>query len=486
MKITMPQSMELSMPEIERRLLHSCRDNCINWRGAPLRSGDHVLLKRDGAVDPTVVQLIDLMVAGAIPVGEVPLTTKRGKNRLKRMALVRILPFADKNFPPLPRGGDLCHLPYSLKEVSLSTIVEWVPVEFVVNICFIFHVDAIQKGFVSCGGMERVYCVRFKNVSSKLLPLKESSFKPFYRDPKYPFQESVPESIWSTLSGLKLMVSKEMSCGGVWDGRTKLARMNGVPPSFFGYIKAELEDDQRTTVQYNKIRISRMKKHMFDNFAACNVRTNSVIHQIRVLEEDELDNVRKVCGNSFGVGITVPVPSLKEVKLRSLPFNGTVWMRQDHQVRIVTCHPYEQDLDTSKAKRACPVNNTLTIKERPWKLRCSYRGLDFRHMQSKNGTWDMSVQVRFCKVRGNSPAVLKAQGVVLSTEVVSDVESEDLEVTEGVLIRLGSPPHLSTYIVDSIDTAGNVFCKDPTDENEAPVILKLEEANRIYNKYIRY
>jgi hypothetical protein len=49
------------------------------------------------------------------------------------------------------------------------------------------------------------------------------------------------------------MVSKEMSCGGLWDGQTKPARMNGVPPSFFGYLKAELEEQFDNDMQYNKI-----------------------------------------------------------------------------------------------------------------------------------------------------------------------------------------------------------------------------------------
>jgi hypothetical protein len=147
------QSMQLSKMEIERRLLHSCRDNCIKWRGAALRSGDHILLKRKGNV--IVGQLIDLKVAGAIPEGEASDTVGKGKNALNRMAFVRFSPFTNKYFPALPRDGKLCHLPYSIKEVSQSTMVEWFPIKSLVNICFIFHVDSIQKGLVSCGGMER-------------------------------------------------------------------------------------------------------------------------------------------------------------------------------------------------------------------------------------------------------------------------------------------------------------------------------------------
>jgi hypothetical protein len=479
-----PATIELSKVEIERRLLLSSRDICINWRGAALRTGDHVMVQRPGDGSSTVAQIIDLKDAASIPLGKSLSISRKGANGLKRMALLRLYPFASESVPPLHRGAEMCHIPYAMKEVLQSTIVEWLPVECVVNICFIFHCDLIQKGLVSCGGMERVFGVRFRQHSGKLSLLKEGQFKSFYRDPKFPFQEGVTEAIWSTLSGLKQIVSKEMSCGGIWDGRTKLARMNGVPPSFFGYLKEELEEDSEQQVQYNKLRYSRPRKHIYDNFAACQVRSLSLIHQIRVMEEWELDNVRKVCGNSFGVGLTVSVPSLRQAKLLSMPFNGTVWMRHDHQVRIVTCLPYEQDVDPSKSKRVCP--DQFRTHERPSKLRCSYRGLDFRHIQNKNGTWELAVQVRFVKLPGNAPAVVKAQGVVLTGDITSDQESEDLEVREGVLIRLGSPPHLTTYIVDSIGNDGMVRCVDATDENEAPVFLTLEEAKTRYNKYIRY
>jgi hypothetical protein len=191
-----PLFKKLSNVEIEKRLLLSYRDSCITWRGAALRNGDHVLLRRNGDGNSIVGQLIDLKVAAAIPEGEGTVIARNGKNGLKRMALVRLYPFADETFLALSRGGELCHLPYSIREVSQSTMVEWIPVKSVVNICFIFHVDSIQKGLVSCGGMEHVFCVRFHNVCGKLSALKESKLKPFYRDPKYSLQESVPKSIY--------------------------------------------------------------------------------------------------------------------------------------------------------------------------------------------------------------------------------------------------------------------------------------------------
>jgi hypothetical protein len=405
----------------------------------------------------------------------------------RRMALVRWYSFVDEKEARCPPVGERCHLPYGMKEVCLTNTAEWVISSAVVNICFIFHLESIQKGHVSCAGMDRVYYIRFQKTSGDLLALKERDYSPFYRDPKFPFQEGYPEAIWSQLSGLKLQLAKEMSCGGVWDGRTKSAKLHGVPPTFFGYLKDQFGAvSTYNSPQYNKIRTSRPKKHVYDNFASQQVRMYTMVHQLRVLEECELDVVRKVCGNSFGVGLTAPVPTMKEVRHSSIPMNGTVWLRNDHEVRIVSCLPTERDVDLSKGKRCIDDANADVDYKRPTKLRCSYRGVDIRHLQTKNGVWELVVQARFVKVKASSVAVRKAQCAFLRDGVISDVESEDLEVSAGEFIRIGVPPNLHTYFVDSIDSNGVVCCKDATDENEPPVYMSLKEANTLYNKYIRY
>jgi hypothetical protein len=101
------------------------------------------------------------------------------------------------------------------------------------------------------------------------------------------------------------------------------------------------------------------------------------------------------------------------------------------------------------------------------------------------GTWEMVVQAQFLKLRGNAQAVIKAQSAVLSNSVVSDVESEELEVQVGVYIRIGVPPNLETYVVDSVEDR-IVRCKDPTNQNAHTVILTVSKANELYNRHIRY
>jgi hypothetical protein len=141
--------MKLTKSEIERRLLNSSRENCINWRGASIRTGDNLLLELEGESSLLIGQLIDIQDTNLIHPAEI----KRA-NKEKRMALVRwFLPVDDKEArrPPV---GERCQLPYEMKEVCQTTTAEWVKDSAVVNLCFIFHLAAIQKGYVSCAGMD--------------------------------------------------------------------------------------------------------------------------------------------------------------------------------------------------------------------------------------------------------------------------------------------------------------------------------------------
>jgi hypothetical protein len=51
----------LSRKEISCRLRKSSRDNCVNWRGSPLRSGDNVIFKNEGSyLSGQIIDIQDL------------------------------------------------------------------------------------------------------------------------------------------------------------------------------------------------------------------------------------------------------------------------------------------------------------------------------------------------------------------------------------------------------------------------------------------
>jgi hypothetical protein len=151
--------MKLSKREIALRLQNSSRDNCINWRGAVLRSGDNVFYKAKHHRKPQVGQIVDIVEQGRIPKAELSAVETRGKTIMTRMVLVRVRPKVDRRSTRPPDPMEYFHVGDTIKELADRYECEWVPATSVLNICFIFHIDSIQKGSFNCHGMNRVFFV---------------------------------------------------------------------------------------------------------------------------------------------------------------------------------------------------------------------------------------------------------------------------------------------------------------------------------------
>lgn len=97
--------------------------------------------------------------------------------------------------------------------------------------------------------------------------MSEKEWQPFYRRPLYPGIESFPEFLWNNILTLKHEVQRAMSRGGQWDGRTVSAKIIGAQPSFFSYLKDELQSSIGNEALMHSSRFSRMKKMVYDNLS---------------------------------------------------------------------------------------------------------------------------------------------------------------------------------------------------------------------------
>jgi hypothetical protein len=224
---------------------------------------------------------------------------------------------------------------------------------------------------------------------------------------------------------------------------------------------------------------------MFDNLSARQVRSKVETGIIRILEESQLDAVRKVFGVSFGVGVCFPVPSLKMVKA-NVGLKPTIWLRNMDPVRIVSCLPEECDLEPNKPKPPLAVSNdddeiSSGKKRRRMKLLCSYRGLDIKYSTSMNCVAELSVQCRFVKVRGDSNAVHKIhERIVSDGESQSDSSSSNLQVEVGDYIKVDGR---KVYEVKEITDAGVVRCESPTHAVNAAIELTIQQANYYFQQF---
>jgi hypothetical protein len=271
-------------------------------------------------------------------------------------------------------------------------------------------------------------------------------------------------------------VKRSLCRGGQWNGRTISSKLSGFPSSFFGYLKAELMQHIGDPLVEDCIKTSQCKKVMYDNLSSRLVRVTCNTGIIRVSSEPHLDAVRKVLGDSFAVGTNLPVPSMRVLKMNPT-MKPTVYLRNMDPVRIVSCIKDERDLDPLKGKP--PVSNSESLdcdegrKRKRMKLRCSYRGLDIKQSTSCNGIPELTVQCRFLKVKGNSIAVSKVHG-----NLVSDSESESIcsevqvEVNDFITVE-----GRKVYRVSEITPTGMVRCVSPTHPINDPIEITLEEAN---------
>jgi hypothetical protein len=412
---------------------------------------------------------------------------EKPKNARTRMVLIRHMEvlLGKEVRRPDPTAYDL--ISDSLKEVAETLILEWTPAISVTSPCFIFHIDTIQKGLVPCKGMERLYFIRFqKSSNGKLLPISENNWEPFYRDLNFPDIESYPESIWNSLICLKQEVQKSMCRGGQWNGRTTSAKLVGAHSSFFRYLKDEMESLLLDEVKPHLIRYTRSRKIICDNLSACREKIKYNAKLIRILDEEELDAVRKIFGLSFGVGVMQSVPSVKALKANPL-LRKTVLLRNTDPVRIVTCLPQVDDLEVEKNRIAFrPVRKSgekTDGRKRVMKLLCSFRGLDFRYTSPRFGVPELSVQCRFVKVRGDSCVLKKLLLCDMgSNDSQCDSDSSELVLCQGDYIKLEGPTRV--YVVREVSAAeGTVRCVSPSHNpvNE-PIVLTMEEAKEGYRR----
>jgi hypothetical protein len=170
-----------------------------------------------------------------------------------------------------------------------------------------------------------------------------------------------------------------MCRGGQWNGRTITAKLVCTQPSFFRYLKDELEGYLGNDVPSSLVRYTRSQKVVYNNLCCTRRKIKFRGELIRLLLEKELSALRKVFGVTFGVGVMQPVPLVKALK-ENPRLSSNVWLRKSDPVRIVSCQNDLNDLELAVSKPSfegsMEYTQTQHVNRRPMKLMCSYRGVD--------------------------------------------------------------------------------------------------------------
>jgi hypothetical protein len=291
--------------------------------------------------------------------------------------------------------------------------------------------------------------------------------------------ESYPEALWINIMAMKNEVNKAMCRGGQWDGRTVSAKISA-NPSFFHYLKNEMEESFGDELWKHTIRFSRSKKVMYANLAVSRQRIKYHREIIHILSEEELEAARKVLGSSFAIGVLQPIPSLKQLRLNPST-KGTVWLSNDDPVWIVSCCQEGENVVRGVAKPLY-CNARTQYKNRPMKFLCSYGGLDIQLAATQYGVSEITVQCRFVKVRGDSKVVWRLFVRTVGDSDASNTDSSIIMVAEGDFITLDCD---RVYKVKEVLGNGTVRCVSPANEINDSILISMEEANEALNRQYR-
>ena len=169
------------------------------------------------------------------------ISTINHKNNRTRVALVReheTLSTIDN----LDRSKEENKLvPYKLKEAIPTAKCRYVVSENIMHVAFVFHLKDIQVGNYSPQAMWNAFAVRRRrDPGNRICTASSKGFISFYNECSF------SKRTWDIIVAIQQGQYKKLSCGGMWNGRTKCDHFVGINKEFYLYCKLShaLHDDE--------------------------------------------------------------------------------------------------------------------------------------------------------------------------------------------------------------------------------------------------
>jgi hypothetical protein len=204
---------------------------------------------------------------------------------------------------------------------------------------------------------------------------------------------------------------------------------------------------------------------------------------LRIFFERDLEIFREVFGCTMAVAPAIAAPSVKDVNAGK----GSVRRLRNHDiVRAVTCDLADLDASTDPNPLRAPCPADLDEKTRKRKvMRVPYAGLDVTFVRWENQMTQLTITMRFSRVRGRSKLVRKAQqgGRLVNNE---DIAVDDLDLVDFTLQENDSFKWNGTlYMVVRVDEDVNrVWLRQQRSQKEidVPYDKACEEARKQYSR----
>ena len=370
-----------TMEEIKRRMAESNPSNVVPLRifeGATVGSGTFLYFPPNSleAVNGwAVAQILSVMDLRDVSEGEInkhggPVMSRRStlrsaaarnvclpspiqKDASSRMVLLRKMEYGDEDDRP-PRAL-FYHLHDTTKEVIMTTILQWIPMETICQkaaIAFVYHLGEVQSGERPCCGEINTFFIQHKwDDKGTACSMLQDKFQPFF-SPYGMKSEQFPQRISNFITSLtekcfKVLTSSKAS----HDCQSKHLHMEGSNYEAYQYLDAmsRLLLEQECQPKSGGWCTKRSKKMINNDLSVSNKRRRIVTEARRYTIKSQINALRLVLGANFAMGPMIEAPSMKDIK--SGRRSDTVQLRQEDEVRLVSCMPDEDAIEYNPNER---------------------------------------------------------------------------------------------------------------------------------------
>ena len=273
--------------------------------------GEYVLYGEDKAIDSLnlgqILSIEDARDVSKMDLRESNIPPNKYKNPRTRVALVReheTLPTISK----LDRTKEENKLvPHRLKEAIPTAVCRYVLAENIKQIAFVFLLKDTQDGNFTPQAMWNAFAVKKRrDPSGRISPASHKGFITFYNECSF------SKRMWDIVVAIQQGQHKKLSCGGMWNGRTKHDHFVGINKEFSLYCKHchTLRGDDILELKHDGTKPMKVQN---PDLSIQNKRVKQVTKTIRAIDEPEIKKARNTLG-MVEVANTDTVPSFKAIK----------------------------------------------------------------------------------------------------------------------------------------------------------------------------
>jgi hypothetical protein len=185
------------------------------------------------------------------------------------------------------RVKEVCEI-CSVSSASIS-------VNDVVDLAFVFHADTLEKEYVNCAGMIRVFFTRYRcQRDGRLVLVTEHAHAPFSRYA----MESFPSRIWFFILDVKHTVEKMFSDTRQYQCCRKMEQLKCSLECwlFFCFV---MNNSGAVVVHFNR---RYTEKHLYCDLSLCSAAHQKYLQLIRLDTTTAMNCARNLFGLTFGLG----------------------------------------------------------------------------------------------------------------------------------------------------------------------------------------